>query len=224
MKFRELAWTAFIYPKIAGGGNTAYGRLASDKEFIQRLQTTPSINEFEQLRDFLVHFGVHYTPKNYGEQLLVLWPKVEPHIKALVGHTLENCDLDERLILSNIRGLYDCLAYGAWGGDTVVSKVLHFFNIHLFPMWDIGIGIEYTAQIGSLGYLEFLKAMQQHAVEVTEDFHQLNLQGQPAEFLSYKLGYTFTRPLTKFLDDYNWVTITRNWPQDIPDWLLDLRC
>ena len=222
MKFSELAWTAFIYQKLAGGGTTVYERLAGDKEFIKRLQTMPSINEFERLRDFLVHFGVHVTPINYAEQLLPLWPKLEPHVKALVSERLETCDLNSHKICGNISDLYDCLSYGAWGGDTVVSKVLHFFNIYLFPMWDFGISIEYTAKMGSSGYLEFLKAMQQHAVEVIKDFQHRNLSEKPSEFLSQKLGYTFSRPLTKFLDDYNWVTITRKWPPNIPNWLSDL--
>lgn len=221
MKFNELAWTAFVYARL-NGINTAYEAMVRDKELLKRLQGKPSISDFQRLRDFLVHFGVYVTPINYAEQLLPLWPKLEPHVEALAGERLETCDLKSHKTCTKISGLYDCLSYGAWGGDTVVSKVLHFFNIYLFPMWDSGISVAYTAKIGSWGYLEFLKAMQQHAIETIEDFHQRNLPGQPSEFLSHKLGHTFSRPLTKFLDDYNWVIITRKWPPNIPNWLSDL--
>lgn len=221
MKFNELAWTAFIYAKL-NGINTAYEAMVRDKELLKRLQEKPSVNDFQRLRDFLVHFGVHVTPINYAEQLLPLWPKLRPRVKALVGENLETCNLNSPEICAKISSVYDCLYYGAWGGDTVVSKVLHFFNIYLFPMWDFEISVEYATKMGSSGYLEFLKAMQQHALEAIEDFHQRNLPEQPAEFLSQKLGHTFSRPLTKFLDDYNWVTITRKWPPNIPNWLSDL--
>jgi len=223
MKFPELAWTTFIYAKL-NGINTAYEAMVRDKELLKRLQEKPSISEFERVRDYLVHFGVHVTRKNYGEQLLSLWPKLEPRVKALVGEKLETCNLNSPELRAKISSVYDCLYYGAWGADTVVSKVLHLFNVSLFPMWDFNISVKYTPKVGSSGYLEFLKAMKQHAIEVIEDFHQLNLPGQPAEFLSRKLGHTFSRPLTKFLDDYNWVTITRKWPRNIPNWLSDLLC
>lgn len=221
MKFNELAWTAFVYAKLTGT-NTAYTAMVKDKELLKRLQENPSVNDFERLRDFLVHFGVHVTPINYAKQLLPLCPKLKPLVKSVAGERLETCDLNSHEICAKISNLYDCLSYGAWGGDTVVSKVLHFFNIYLFPMWDFRISVQYTTKIGSSGYLEFLKTMQQHAIEAIEDFHQHNLPGQPSEFLSQKLGYTFIKPLTKFLDDYNWVTITRKWPRNIPNWLSDL--
>lgn len=221
MRFDELGWTAFVYARL-NGINTVYEAMVRDKGLLTRLQDRPSINDFQRIRDFLVHFGVHVTPINYAEQLLPLWPRLEPNVKALAGEKLETCDLNSHLKCTRISDIYDCLYFDAWGGDTVVSKVLHFFNVSLFPMWDTDISIEYTTKAGSSGYLEFLKAMKQHAIEAIEDFKQRNLRGQPSEFLSRELEHTFNRPLTKFLDDYNWVTITRGWPQNIPDWLLDL--
>ena len=71
MKFNELAWAAFVYAKL-NGINTAYETMARDKKLLKCLQEKPSITEFQRLRDFLVHFGVHFTPINYAEQLLPL--------------------------------------------------------------------------------------------------------------------------------------------------------
>jgi hypothetical protein len=223
MKFNELAWAAFVWSNL-NGTNTAYEKTVRDEELLKRLQENPSIKEFDRVRDYLVHFGVHVARKDYGEQLLSLWPILKPHVKALMGEKLETCNLNSPEMSTKISSAYDCLYYGAWGADTVVSKVLHLFNVSLLPMWDFEISVKYTPKVGSSGYLEFLKTMKQHAIEAIEDFHKRRLPESPTEFLSQRLGYAFTRPLTKFLDDYNWVTITRKWPPNIPDWLSDLLC
>jgi len=86
-------------------------------------------------------------------------------------------------------------------------------------MWDSNIQAAYGKSFGSRGYLEFLQEMQEKAEEIIADFQRLSLPGGPAEFLSAQLGYKGIRPLTKLLDDYNWVTITKGWPSIAPDWL-----
>ncbi|MCL0091280.1 hypothetical protein M1N57_00170 [Dehalococcoidales bacterium] len=224
MEFKDLAWGAFIWANLNKGtpGYERYERLMSNSEFLERLQGEPSLEEFEELRDFLVHFGVHYAPTTLAKQYLSVWPQLKPHIQLLRGETLATCDLFKSEILDAIQGAFGCLQWpSVWGGDVVASKVLHFFNASLFIMWDSDIQLSYQ-KFGAKGYLEFLKVMQNHAVEVIRSFEQLSLPGSPAEFLSQHLGYRNTRSLAKFLDDYNWVTITKNWPHAIPSWLESL--
>ena len=64
MKFKELAWGAFTYKNVNKGtqGTTIYNELVSDIEFLKRLQTSPGLGDCERIRDFLVHFGVRFTP------------------------------------------------------------------------------------------------------------------------------------------------------------------
>lgn len=109
-----------------------------------------------------------------------------------------------------------------WGNETVASKILHFFNISLFIIWDIDMQIAYRKSSGPQGYLVFLIEMQYHIEEVISDFKQLSFPDGVAEFLSQQLGYREVRPLTKFIDDYNWITITKKWPKHPPHWILNL--
>lgn len=222
MKFKELAYGAFIFKNLANG-DPKYQSLAMDRGFLSRLQKGPSLAEFDTLREFLVNYGVRFAPKTLGQDYLLLWPRLKPHVERLAAEGLEDCDLNSTEIQDEIAGAYTCLLNGAWGGDTVVAKVLHFFNVSLFVMWDEKIYLKYRqGSIWSAAYLEFLKTMQGEAIEVIEDFKKLSLPGRLEAFLSQQLGYSGIRPLTKLVDDYNWVTITRGWPVTIPDWLLGL--
>lgn len=220
MKFRELAWGAFIFKNGYGENDkTTYQKLASDGNFLASLKTNPSLEDLEKLRDFLVHYGVHYARKNLAEQHLKIWPHLLPHIQQLSDERLEICNFDDPQIQQEIRAAYDLLDRRAWGGDTTVSKVLHFCNIGFFVMWDINIQ---GGKFGPQGYIEFLRAMQREALEVLEDFKTLGLPERPEEYISKALKYKSVRPLTKLIDDFNWVTMTRNWPKEPPDWLLSI--
>jgi len=168
-----------------------------------------------------VHYGVPWTPKDLPQKHLSVWPRLQPHIQRLSSKRLEICDFSNRQIQDEILAAFNCLLFGTWGAETVVSKVLHFLNLHLFVM--IGAPIMmHLGKYGPQGYLEFLHDMQREAVEVLNDFQKLGLSGRPEEFLSQMLNYSGIRPLTKLIDDYNWVTITREWPKTPPNWLFDL--
>lgn len=224
MKFKDLAWGAFTFAGMTRNDYMSpYQDLTNDAIFLSTLKTNPSLDEFQRLRDFLTHYGVPWAPINLASQYLSIWPSLKPHISRLASETLESTDLEQEDIANSVKSAYSCLQWpNVWGGDTVASKVLHFFNIQLFVMWDNDIQIAYGKPYGASGYLEFLKEMQNHATEAITDFKQLNLPGTPSLFLSQQMGYEVIRPLTKLLDDYNWVTITKRWPSELPDWLLDL--
>lgn len=221
MKFKDLAWGSFVFANLTRGDPT-YQNLVSDQEFLARLQKEPSLGDFQRLRQFLVDYGVHYAPKTLAQEYASIWSRLKPHIQRLRGEVLGRCDLNSTEIQHEIAAAYGCLQWPhVWGGDTVASKVLHFFNVSLFVMWDTDIQVSHQ-KFGAQGYVEFLQIMQDHAREVISDFEQFSLPGSIAQFLSQSLGYPNVRPLTKFLDDYNWVTITKDWSPTIPDWLLGL--
>jgi len=64
--------------------------------------------------------------------------------------------------------------------------------------------------------------MQIQAREAIADFEKLHHSSSVEAFLSEKLGYETRRPLTKLIDQCNWITISEGWPCSPPDWLLDL--
>jgi hypothetical protein len=218
MKFKELAWGAFVIRHV--DDDKTYQRLASNNAFLERLRTSPTLLDFESLRDFLVSFHVHYAPKDLAQRYLRIWPRLQPHVQRLSAECLETCKFDDSQIQGEIKSAYKIIHSG-WGGDTVISKVLHFFNISLFVMYDADIKLKY-GKGGAQGYVDFLQVMQREANEALNDFKELGLSGRLEEYLSQKLGYKTARPLTKLIDDFNWVTVTRKWPESIPEWLLNL--
>lgn len=220
MKFKELAWGAFVF-KNGYGDIYDYQKVASDGAFLSRLRSEPSIDEFQRLRDFLVHYGVPWAPKNLADQYQSVWPSLKPLIRELSTERLETCIFEEPRIQETITAVFDALLHKTWGSDTVVSKMLHFFNTDLFVMVDFPIMLKYE-KTGSRGYVEFLQKMQREACDLLLEFKKLGLPGTPHEHLSNMLGYKTVRPLTKLIDDYNWVTITKRWPKTPPDWLLYL--
>jgi hypothetical protein len=224
MRFREIAWGAVVYACSNRNtqGEAIYDSLVGDKAFLERLQQAPSLDDFERVRNFLVHFGVRFAPKTLPHEYLSIWPYLKSDLSLFSKERLETCDLSNSSIKSAIKSIYDYLLRSTWGGATVISKTLHFFNVYLFVMWDGAIQSAYGKSGEPSAYLEFLEAVQIQAKEVTDDFKQFSLPGSTESFLSQKLGYRITRPLTKFLDEYNWMTITRKWPPIPPDWLLEL--
>jgi len=224
MRFRDLAWGAFGFAAMTRLDYLApYQQLATDHEFLRKLQTDPSLDDFQRLRDFLTHYGVPWAPTDLADQYMTIWPRLKASVERLISKSLEACDLYDEGTGAAIKEAYGYLQRPhCWGGDTVASKSLHFFNVHLFVMWDSNIQAAYGKSFGPQGYLEFLQEMQNQAKEIITDFQRLSLAGTPAEFLSARLGYKGVRPLTKLIDDYNWVTITKGWPSIVPDWLSGL--
>ena len=224
MRFKDLAWGAFGFAAMTRSDYLApYQQIVTDSEFLSKLQAEPSLDDFQRLRDFLTHYGVPWAPTDLANQYMTVWPRLKQSVQHLAHESIETCDLNNKEIAAAIKEAYGYLQWPhCWGGDTVASKSLHFFNIRLFVMWDSNIQAAYGKSFGPGGYLEFLQEMQNQAKEIIADFQRLSLFGTPAEFLSTQLGYRDIRPLTKLLDDYNWVTITKGWPSVAPDWLSTL--
>jgi hypothetical protein len=224
VKFKNLAWGSFVFAQLTRNDYASpYQNMSTDKSFLNQLRTNPSKQDFQRLRDFLTHYGVPWAPTDLAEQYMSVWSNLKPHVQKLANETIEVCSLGKEEIETAVAAAYSSLQWPAvWGGDTVASKSLHFFNINLFMMWDSDIQSSYGKSFGPLGYVEFLREMQQHAHEAIADFKRLKLPGTPEEFLSEQLGYNGGRPFTKFLDDYNWVTITKHWPVEPPDWIFKL--
>ncbi len=104
-------------------------------------------------------------------------------------------------------------------GPTATSKLLHILQPELFVMWDKEIMKEYMIRnhqvsANGQGYCTYLKLMQQIAHQISIEFQKANLnpprqQNQdPAVYLSTQMNYNPPKTLAKYLDEFNWVTIT----------------
>lgn len=222
LKFNELAWGAFVFRYFAGGDPT-YSNMVSHKDYLIKLQNDPKLQDLQKIRDFIAHYGIPYAPKSLADQIYNVLPTMMPHVCMLKTATLQGCNLKNISEETAITEAYRTLNYNCWGGDTVVSKILHFFNTSLLMMWDDDIRLKYCGFAwGSLAYLDFLKKMQEEIEEANKDYKKYHKKAPIEEFLSTQLGYNYVRPLTKYIDDYNWITITKGWPTSPPDWIMTI--
>jgi hypothetical protein len=103
-----------------------------------------------------------------------------------------------------IRKAFDQIASVRYVGPTSASKILHLLLPGLFVMWDKYIAEEFRVRMNSQGYLEFLRKSQDTLRSLMNDYRNRGLKDP-----KYELYGKYDKPLTKLLDEYNWLTITR---------------
>ena len=100
-------------------------------------------------------------------------------------------------------------------GLTTASKVLAVVNPELFVMWDTAIYLAYcyTSDLGgmTLGatYASFLFRMQGSAQAIALDAQEHHGVDKPATHVCDELDLQDFCALAKFIDEYNYLTITR---------------
>jgi hypothetical protein len=146
---------------------------------------------------------------------------------SLVSHDLECTDTKDL-----ISSVYKPLCRIPHLGDTAAGKILHVLRPNFFVAWDNDIRLHYTnndsEKTGSSAYLSFLRRMQVFAREITDHSKNIdrvlsdklvevirgNLESQPnghaKESAKRRLNYlmNYGKPLPKYIDEYNWITIT----------------
>jgi hypothetical protein len=87
--------------------------------------------------------------------------------------------------------------------DACASKILHLMVPKLFVMWDKDI-----MQFRGARYSSFLADMQQFAMRLkvafTKRFHDEDIE----TYLQRYLKYSVRKPLTKYIDEYNWYVVS----------------
>jgi len=96
-------------------------------------------------------------------------------------------------------------------GPTSASKILHLLRPNLFVMWDTDIAKKFNVGMSPDGYLKFLRKCQDMLKRILELYRQNGIS-DPESYLFNKFG----KPLTKLLDEYNWLS-TRRWRERIED-------
>jgi len=90
-------------------------------------------------------------------------------------------------------------------GSTSASKILHLLIPKFFVMWDYDIAKKYHVEMSPKGYLKFLIRCQSLLKSILEEYRKSGIEN-PEAYLSSKYG----KPLTKLLDEYNWLS-SRKW-------------
>ena len=91
-------------------------------------------------------------------------------------------------------------------GGTIASKILSALRLDLFMMWDAPITQAYGFDPGGAGYRRFLELMASVMRQMYELWGQRN---QSLEEYLQPQGRGWIPPLTKFIDEWHWVRITR---------------
>ena len=104
-------------------------------------------------------------------------------------------------------------------GSTATSKTLHIVNPNLFTMWDSEIRYHYGFFMESGNdYLQFLVEIKRIAENLVEECNLRFEHNNPALWLSETLNINPPHSLVKFIDEFNWLTCTRNLDRPV-DWV-----
>jgi hypothetical protein len=241
MIFKELAWGALFY-RLVTNYDSPYLKLFVQGSLLTRLRQNPatvSANEFNSnVGTFLNKWGGRHIRKDVEVAGVLLGGLCTLHDKflSLSNHSLITLNFDHQGEL--VQDIFNRLRLISWEnrgpsrsvtvhlGETFASKLAHVMNPALFVMWGDGIAGRLWKQkrIDSYwDYLSFLKFMQEEAKSLVSDSQAYIGNEEPEIFLSRKFGYPITKPLTKFLDEYNWFLSQRKLVTAIPpEWLLGL--
>ena len=177
--------------------------------------------------------------KKTAEEPVNGWYKENTDLLKFLTNPLSNINLEDKKIRGIIKKLYNSLDAVHGIGSTATAKILHILNPNLFVAWDEAIKIHYLSDYdgedeGSEKYLFFMKKMQNFTKLIDQNEVQKLLEGTKIlyterfnnEFNPEKRGKLKERiailelkgkSLAKFIDEYNWITITNEIPLP-PKW------
>ena len=226
MRFQELAWAAFLFRYIVGEEDKAYlrtrERLGTDPASAIANLGTAGVQELI-LSGFINRWRcrVVNSPES-ARALQQAVSRISPLLSSLAGATIQGIDFAESIhkrdtTVTTIEAIDETFrslsSIGFHFGDTAASKLLHLLQPNLFVMWDGPIWCAFESIVRQTGrrftYGSFLQEMQRMARDVCEDWRQMGIGGEPSVFLSRCLGYSPPKTFAKYLDECNWVTITR---------------
>lgn len=189
------------------GQTEAYESLMTDpqkKAIISRLREGRDVPE-KDVKNTLVWFLNWYRcrfPHKFIPDLLPPLKQSAIQIRtSLSGVTLETL---QRSHFTHIVSAYETLCDAPHVGGTTASKILSVTQPETFMMWDIPIAEAYGVNQNAIGYCRFLLIMRD-IIRRLRSFEPPIIETQ----LSVR-NRGWTVPITKFLDEWNWVTITNS--------------
>lgn len=225
MKVNDLEWATFLYNAMGEDGSY----LTHVKNVNKHLECEKLGNE---IVDFLNHWRMRVPKENLSKQLTVWYSKIgKEKIKALQCDDFLKLNLNDEEVTKNISELYDSLLSRSNSNpekynmvktekisDTAASKILHILKPSLFMMWDNNIREYYINdkyKDGPKAYILFMKKMQEFAFTLQEECPDVTKRLNEKVSIFYEeessteASNGYKKPITKFLDEYNWIKITK---------------
>lgn len=195
-------------------------------DFLDKLRKNPQSISDEEIENTLIKGFINKWKcrvKNNTESARAIKEcidKLKPQLQNLNGIHIETETIDLNKLKPIIIEIYDEIRGSLKDyrfGPTAISKLLHIINPDLFVMWDGKIRDDYTKNKNSKirdsgeGYFTFLEEMRKIAKEIIDDFRKSksSLGADVASYLNDKLKVRYKQSLAKYMDEYNWLIITR---------------
>ncbi len=229
----EFAWACFLYEAISG--DRVYQQIMSNQELLDLMRhetrnLSPQTVQEHVITGFLNRWSCRLTnSSSVAKSIRDALQDLQPVLQATLSHTLRDpitTDANQKaqsittlgdLIGNCYSTLYRCSKNFA---ATATSKLLHVLNPSLFVMWDVPI-LDYYHRIdrrienSAKGYVLFHEYMHRLVIAIDREYTGANLIPQPQsgqvfeDYLSNQLKYSSSKGIAKFVDEYNWVVITR---------------
>ena len=217
--FNDLAWGAFMYWVSSYGGNIggdqAYVELFKAHDFLQELRQSPKRVTSASISKYLINFLNQWRCQLADSEVMA-----ERIREAIAGLTKSLRRFDTVTLLSIDMSAHKSLikqmaaqlddVHGL--GPTCTAKILHVLNPAVFVPWDKPIREAFWKYNHSRWYEDFLEYTQRAARDVRADFKSFSSTDEPEVYLSRKLGYSPSKTLAKFLDEFLWIKITKKMP------------
>ena len=159
---------------------------------------------YVELFDFLNHWSCHIS-KDRKERFR---NKIPPIIKSMDSAKLPgSLEAVQIKNLPEISGFFEGLKNIKHIGATISSKILSLYRPELFMIWDKAICEFYGFANNGVGYARFMLLMRDFAIELRR--RHGNKKQSLEDFLSAGERVNWIPPIAKYLDEYNWITITK---------------
>jgi len=233
--FEKLSWAAFLSRIFGSTGPDAYLSIYADSRFRESLVFDPANVSPEEVCDKLIGGFLNRWRSRFPNRqesasaVLGAIQQVSPFIQATRNLRIENVNFDNSINVNSnyisvsdaIELIFNKIAHCYGNRTTAGAKILGVLNPDLFVMWDDSIALHYVSGCPNVftgqGYAFFLREMQNAAHLCQDDFDAIIGHQDMALYLSNKLGLNLPLPLAKFLDEYNWITISQRIPLP-PKW------
>jgi len=223
LTYEKLAWAAFVASVFKDTGPQAYMSIYRDTEFRRNLVHRPAKVSLSDIQGKLIEGFLNKWrsrfPKN-DESAAAIRSALEkrtPLLTKLEDLSIESADFCLAITVDGsdvpvsdvIDNIFEGLAWAHGFRTTVAAKIMGVLNPRLFVMWDDSIALHYACSFSGKGYMDFLRKMQILARSCLSDFARRFAEKDLATHVSQRLGYNPPLTLAKFLDEYNWITITK---------------
>jgi hypothetical protein len=225
----QFAWAAFLYGSLAGGD---YETLMGKREFIEPLRKSPQVLSPSDICDNLILFlnqWKTHVHKSCAGRLRSAIVKMQPEMAVLSGENIVTVNFGMQTAVEGrpttigtlVEKCFECVKGVNGLGPTATAKILHILCPNLFVMWDGRIlrcysKVDNRIDGSGTGYAVFLEYAQRVAKQVTASFATYRPTPPPEDgdtpeaYLSRHLGSGASTTMAKFIDEYHWVTITKD--------------